>query len=768
MPILTRTSFTHSPLVFNVPSLPYRMFAGEISYSDSMTSEPTATLVYTGVSREAIAKIERAYPMGRRVTLYGVPMEVNNRSYTQDSVKVDRVGWLDSYTVTISLQFLSIFLQAKARFGSGISGRVTANQGSRPKWQEKLEELGNEADLKGFIAYSDGLRVKSLGFGKTWKFTREQVLEVGGSSVALPSEGYNKALLTWGMGNNASSNTPAPNAPLTPKKPEELTLTEGDVDPEIPPDNDVRRWISGEEQAAEAQKLRDMSSNFDQSGPTKFKRTVTTIDGTPESEKYELWGYVYRYIDIFDEDAYPRSPSEYTPADFWQLVEERETTYKYSNLDDYTNLALDITDPDEPKRKLKAIVHPDFQQFVSGGPQVSSLTIRSETQYLLETVTKGRKLTRLVQESDARNTLDPTDPWVEAELFEPTWTPYEDRTAYLLKPSRGTFTPEDEQLPFRVEFADYDSLEPRIQELVTKSVTTRSGQVAILYPDPNFVEALWIAEEGRQANSYRWAPDPEADVDIAPDPDDPPRPPEHFQTGEESETRIKRTPTEPEEGRYTETTRQYSSQDPQFVAVAEQTTFREMQGTPPSPTVRRKSFEPEEVDPKAKKPDRTTFTLVTTPDVANRYPEGEGGINIPGANTLSEAKKGLQVRLRRSGLQNTQAQYKVYGFYPRMKPGDTVAIEGDRHQSLGRWLITQLSWKLTFDGNMADLGTPTVSSDGMSLSLGLDRHRPVQYTNRSRSGSTQGGSPTVSGRVTGSSLSALGRILKPLPNRRNF
>lgn len=761
MPILTRTSFTHSPLVFDVPKLPYPMFAGEISYSDSMTSEPTATLVYTGVSSNAIAEIERAYPMGQRISLYGVPMEVNNRSYSQDSVKVDRVGWLDSYTMTISLQFLSIVLQAKARYGSGISGRVTPGQASRPQWQKKLEELGNEADLKGFLAYSDGLRVKPLGFGNTWKFTREQVLEVGGSSVALPSEGYNKALLTWGTGDK----TPSPNAPLTPKKPEKLTLIEGDVDPEVPPDNDVRRWISEEEQAAEAQKLRDMSSNFDQSGPTKFKRTVTTLDGTPESEKYELWGYVYRYINIFDEDAYPRSPSEYEPADFWQIVEERETTYKYSNLDAYTSLALDITDPDEPGRKIQAIVHPDFQQFVLGGPRVSALTIQSETQYLLETVTKGKKLTRLVQESDQRNTLDPTDPWVIAGLFEPTWTPYEDRTAYLLKPSRGTFTPEDEQLPFRVEFADYDSLEPRIQDLVTKSVTTRSGQVAILYPDPNFVESLWIAEEGRQANSYRWAPDPEADVDIAPDPDDPPKPPEHFQTGEESETRIKRTPTKPEEGRYTETTRQYSSQDPQFIAVAEQTTFKEMQGTPPSPTVRRKQFEPEEIDPN-QKPDNTTLTLVTTPDVANRYAEGEGSINIPGAKTLNEAKAGLQVRLRRSGLQDTQAQYKVHGFYPRMKPGDTVDIEGDRHRHLGRWLITQFSWKLVFDGNLADLGTPTVSSEGMSLSLGLDRPRPVTYT--TRPSSAQGGSPTVSGRVTGGSLSALGRILPALPNRRNF
>ncbi len=741
------------------------MMAGEISYSDSMTSEPTATLVYTGVSSGTIAEIERAYPMGQRIFLYGVPMEVNNRSYSQDSVKVDRVGWLDSYTVTISLQFLSIVLQAKARYGSGISGRGTPEQSSRPKWQEKLEELGNEADLKGFLAYSDGLRVKTLGFGSTWKFTREQVLEVGGSSVALPSEGYNKAPLTWGT---AAKAPPSPNAPLTPKKQEKLTLTEGDVDPEIPPDNDVRRWISEEEQTAEALKLRDMSSNFDQSGPTKFKRTVTTIDGTPESEKYELWGYVYRYIDIFDEDAYPRPSGpngDYVPADFWQIVEERETTYKYSNLDAYTSLALDITDPDDPSRRIQAIVHPDYQQFVLGGPRVSMLTIQSETQYLLETVTKGKKLTRLVQESDARNTIDPTDPWVIAELFEPTWTPYEDRTAYLLKPSRGTFTPEDEQLPFRVEFAAYDSLEPRIQELVEKSVTTSTGQVAILYPDPNFVESLWIAEEGRQANSYRWAPDPEADVDIAPDPDDPPKPPEHFQTGEESETRIKRTPTKPEEGRYTETTRQYSSQDPQFVAVAEQTTFKEMQGTPPSPTVRRKQFEPEEIDTK-QKPDTTTITLVTTPDVADRYTEGEGSINIPGAKTLSEAKAGLRVRLRRSGLQNTQAQYKVHGFYPRMKPGDAVVIEGDRHRHLGQWLITQLSWKLTFDGNLADMGTPTVSCEGMSLSLGLDRPRPIRYD--TRPSSAQGGSPTVSGRVTGTTGTALGRILKPLPNRRNF
>ncbi|MEL6854345.1 MAG: hypothetical protein AAFO83_04470, partial [Cyanobacteria bacterium J06607_13] len=480
----------------------------------------------------------------------------------------------------------------------------------------------------------------------------------------------------------------------------------------------------------------------------------------------------YYFRDIFTPDGYPIP--NVSPASFWRLVEERTTTYVYQRLGDYSNLQVDIRDNSAPTtsgegRTLTFIVHPDYDQFLKGSSVQggASLTVKSTTQFLVETKTVGRKLVRLVQETDDRNTLDSSDVYATEGLFEFEWTPYTERTAYLLKPARGTFIPDDEQLPFRVEFQDYDSLEPRLKLRVGPRDTTSDGKVAILYPDPAYVEPLYVAEEGTQASSYKWAPDPEGDVEINPDPQEPPRPPDHFHVGEESDRRVRRIPTDPENGFYTELNRQYSAQDPEFIAVAERTQFEEKRGTPPSPAFRQIQFEPETIAPRGTTGDSSRTYLVTTPDNSDRYPEG-GSISIPGATSYSEAQEGVRTRLRRSGLQIGQAQYNVAWFYPNMKPGDGLVIEGDRHAAEGQWLVTQLSWKLTFEAsNFLELGRPTVlCEDGMNLTLGLDRSRVVSFS--SKPSGSNGGSPTVAGRVTDAPDQTLGRILPALPNRRNF
>lgn len=752
MALVGRNNFSSTCLVFDVPELPYPLYKGSIQYSDRMLGEPSATITYEAISSQEIGKLEAAYPTGRVISFYGVPMEVSNRSYDQTDVVVLNAGRLVVYRVTISLQLRSLALQAKEKFG-------------RSRWQEKLEELGNEADLKGFLAYSDELQVKTLGSGRQWSFAREQIIEVGGNAIALPGEGYNKATLTW---NTEDEGADSPETAFSPKRPEVETREEGDPNPLIPPDNDVLTTLNEEEQEAEAKKLRDSSSNFDESGPTKFRRIVTTIDGTNETEVYRLYGYAYNYRDIFTEDGYPRT--DYLPADFWRLVEERTTTYVYEKLRAYTSIDVDITDTSGAfPQEIGFIIHPDFRDLLKGatGGDRSKITIDSDTRYLVETKTIGRKLVRLIQETDDRNTLDPTDTYVIAGLFEFEWTPYFERTAYLLKPARGTFLPDNEQLPFRVEFQDYDSLEPRLKALADRDATTADGRLAILYPEPNYVEPLYIEEEGTQASSYKWAPDPEGEVEENPDPEEPPRPPDHFHVGEESDRRVRRIPTNPAQGLYTELTRLYSAQDPEFVAVAEQTQFKEMRGIPPSPSTRQVQFEPETINPNSRDRDNSRTYLVTTPDNSDRFPEG-GSVNIPGAKNLSEARQGVLTRLRRSGLQTAQAQYNVAWFYPEMKPGDSVVIEGDRHAAEGDWLITQLSWELTFDANnFLDLGRPTVSCQGgMNLTLGLDGARSVQIT--SKPVSANGGSPTISASAEDPASSGLGRVLPVLPNRRNF
>lgn len=733
MGVKGRKNFSNTPLVYDVPDLPYPLWKGEITYTDSMFNEPSGAIAYEGISSTELPKLERAYPMGKVVNFYGVPMEVESLSYTQEDVIVLRYGQLVVYSVNISLQFRSIVLQAKERFGLvGNSNRYGLAPSSQERWQEELEDIGDEADRIGFTAYSDGIRPKALGSGKTWEFSQEQIIELSGNAIALPSEGYNKATLTWGDEASQKTNT----TEFSPAQPVIDVQVQGKDDLVAPP--------------LDTNQLRDSSSNHDESGPTKFERTITTVDGTPDQEHYELYGFAYQYKDIFNANG---GLLGIGPTAFWQLVEERDTQYVYREAGAST-LEVDIRDPStsvgEAGAQLSFAIHPDYDEFIQASGS-NRIRIKNSTKYLTEIITRGRKLMRLNQETDERNSLDDQDTY--NDLFRFRWVSFYEKKAFLLKPARGVFVPEDEQLPFRVEFADYDTLEPRIQARVGSQGATADGRVAILYPDPNYVEPFYIAQETQQASSYEWAPDPDNE------------PPAHFHVGEETSNEIKRQVTDVATSRYVEIKSLYSAQDPQFEAVAEQIEFTEQRGTPPSPTIRQARFDPEIVRPRGNIGDDSRTYLITTPDNADRFEEG-GSISIPGAENVNEAIEAAKVRLRRSGLKNETAQYKVAWFYPSMKPGDTIRIEGDRHANEGDWLVTQIKWKLKFEAtNTPSLGSPMIlCEDGMQLELGLDRERQVIVSSKATDDTS---APTVSVSQTGDPFS-IGRVLPPLPNRRNF
>lgn len=734
MPLKGRKRFRGTCLVFDRPKLPYPLWNGDISYSEALSREPTATITYQGIPEGELRKLERAYQIGDRLSLYGIPMEVVGLGWQQeDVIRLDR-DYLVVYTVTVNLQLRSLALIMQQRFGG--------------QWPTRLEQLEEEADAIGFFAYADGQRPKALGSGRRWRFTREQILEVGSSSLGLPSEGYNAATLTWG-GDDRPENSPR--ATFSPARPVIETLSEGSDDLSLMP--------------TDTKALRDTSSNFDESGPTKFLRTVTRVDGTPDTEHYELWGFAYLLEDIVRPDGNIRGDN---PQAFWQMVEETDTTNIYQPVEAST-LQVEIRDPSRGAGgegpQMSFVVHPDFERFLTVvGSTGALVTVKTATRYLVETTTRGRKLVRLVKETEERGTLEgDADP--RYELYQFRWIPFWEKTVYLLAPARGTFIEGDESLPFRVEFQDYESLEPRIKARIPSNRATKDGRVAILYPEINYVEPFYIQRQQQQANSYLWELDPDGEVEEAEFPDDPPKPPPHFQVGQETENLVRRIPTDLSTKQYVEVTSEYTAQDPQFEAVAQRVSFREQRGQPPSPQIRQIRFEPDTVDDRPSR-DRALRYVVTTPDNSARFPEG-GSLNIPAAKSLQAAIAALRVRLRRSGLESNQGQYQVQWFYPTMRAGDTITLEGDRRASQGRWIVTQLSWKLVYAGGNATLGLgkPEVSCpDGMNLTLGLDRDRPITVGTRT---DPSGSEPTINARVVGSP-GPVGRILPPLPNRRNF
>ncbi|HEY9737012.1 MAG TPA: hypothetical protein V6D06_12040, partial [Trichocoleus sp.] len=242
------------------------------------------------------------------------------------------------------------------------------------------------------------------------------------------------------------------------------------------------------------------------------------------------------------------------------------------------------------------------------------------------------------------------------------------------------------------------------------------------------------------------------------------KPPPHFMVGQESENFISRRIIKPAKQRFSEFSRRYSAQDPQFEAIAESVEFTDKVGSLPNPQVRQPRYEEDRIDPNGTQAGGQAKWQwrVTTPDVSDRIRPG-GSVEIQGAKNISEATQGLLVKLRRSSMAASQGQFQVAWFYPEMKPGDALDIEGYRHRRRGVWRITDLSWTHRYQGSNNPLGAPLVTCEGMSLSVGLDANRPlVRQRRRDR-----GGTPTLDPRqIAGSNK--LGQVLPPLPNRRNF
>lgn len=703
-------------LIASPINLPYPLVKGSVTFSDKFNGPPTAQIQYEGISAQEIERIEAAYKLGLKIDFYGPKMEVKGVRTGEISVKHVSGNRLHSYTVSITLEFPSI-----------VKLKTVAQE----------DDLMKQGDLLGQVAYSDGLRPKSLGAGATWRFSRDEILEVGESAIAKSSEGYNYARLDWGSGSGTGR------VAISPKRPEIITLVEQTWKPTVPPED--------------SRVIKDLSSNHDESGPTAYIRTTTTVDGTPERETMQIWGFAYLYEDATLPDGRLYSDN---PGRFWQPIEYRETRHIYHKIEG-VRVEVEIRDPSQgggDGKAVKAAVHPDYRQYMSiaGG---SRITVKTPNLFLTESKTTGRKWLRLVKETDERNTLDPTDP--RYPLMQWRWVPSTEETVYLLKSVPEGFLAESGD-PFRVEWKAYKDLEQRLKSLFSESSATLDGQVAILYPNFDFVEPLYVQRQIRKSLSYEWALDPDGEAEEA-DPPLPPIPPPHFSVGEESHDELIRTITDEKTKAYSEMDRKYSAQDPQFVAVAENVETRQLRGSLPSPTIRKIQFdtEAEAIDPGAgaESSAMTKKAWYVTTDNARSFRRG-GSISIPGARSLSQAIAGLQVRLRRSMMGATQTQYKVAWFYPAMRPGDAILAEGHRWRQQGTLRVMSLSWKHTYYG-ATPLGAPLVHCDGMQLSCGLDKSTGASIQSGGK------GSPEVNSRILGGDKE-LGRILPRVPSRRDF
>ncbi len=289
----------------------------------------------------------------------------------------------------------------------------------------------------------------------------------------------------------------------------------------------------------------------------------------------------------------------------------------------------------------------------------------------------------------------------------------------LLKSTNAEYK-DTSSVPFSIEFADYDSLEPRIKNKVSKYTNlAKNGKVAIMTPDINYIEPLYVATESNAKNSFTWANHPDNAKDN-------PVPP--IITGEESFQQTSRTITG--SNRYKEKQVTYSSQESGFLTSANQVFYREVLGRPPEASTRKSTWEKSDVpnnriefnaDEKIKK-------YKITSDLS-RYVEPGGSASYEAAETLNEALLGAKTDLQIKDIQGNTTAKTISFFYPTIRDGDSVTSASDRFAAKGKWIVKSASWTLKYEGSGSKILSlsPMIVCDGTQLSLGLLRSRSVDF-----------------------------------------
>lgn len=596
---------------------------------------------------------------------------------------------------------------------------------------------------------------------------------VDGENTSVWFEGgYNKAELTWGTQQDDQQDDPVEGEPRTIfrlKASKIETFTEGDDEPDKPP---VNTYV-----------LRDLSSNFDESGPKKMRKVAKRVNGQLDSETITTYGFAYttrnvQYADVFNNEAVIYDAE---PANFWQPIEYKQTQYFYEQAGSST-FTVTVRPPGsgEDRAPVRFLVHPDYTRFAQPSMVGSGVSFRSNAEYLVRQVTTGWKLVRFVKEPNANGDFafdfESDDPWYP--LFNFIRIPFYSETLYALRSSRREFG-EDVAIPFRIEWTDYKSLSPSMKMAFASQDISDEGKVAILYPDPNYVEPMFIESESTMTSSFDWRWDPDGEIDpdnfvpgtsrVAPAP--------RFTTGEESFTSVRRKIVSND--RYTEYIVNYSSQDPGFDNSAEVYSFREASGTPPEPQYRIRQYQSEQVPngqimPSSIAKKKYFITCIPPnpgePDSAakERTPEG-GSVNVPTAKNKQQASDQVALDLLKAYLKNSPCSVTSLTLVPSAVPG----AAGNAGELLGTdasaSIVTSLTHTVEFNGTnnitnsiLVTGSTQFTLGPTVSLKPEIEEQDIVDPQNEQKRFDE---SLDINIESTPSDI---GRVFPNLPNRRNF
>jgi len=754
-----------------VPQLPVPMTNGSIQWSESFEQLPSGTLTYRGVTEADLIVLQNAYRRLTPVTLGGIPLEVDTFTSNRTNYPIgDRYG----YEVTINLRSrwsipmqrnipIASFQQAdgygnisdlarKAGVGyRGVNGRFLATNGRTITLQSAMTEI---ARINGsFVRYSnaDGVAIINLDDTNFYQFAQREAVEDSRTVGELPR--FYQAEVTGEFVEIESGKpySPLENIePFIPKYVRQRIVEEG-IDADKPPNG--------------AEKIKDLTLNFDVSGEKKIRKKLHYVGDRLVREEEFIYGYAYTALDILRQ----RNPQKYegNPSELWKLIEYRDTNYIFK--EQPISVHADFYDPDTNQPLLR-IIHPDYQFIASTS---GGLYVGRNNKYLVEKRTTGWRLGRFAIETlgdggeydrasitlSARpNALYAKElvTFIKIPLYETTkYNLLGERTAYNLN-SDATYNSNAYALataPFDVEFVNYYETDPRIRSRLPEKLNEAGIPIdyrfALITPKIDFVEPFLVMEQETIINAFAKTPHPYNNPKVSQPANRPILPP--LTTGVESYNGIQRSLVghfmpdfgyyrstqeveydrcgfvKPKKEEYRETVVEFNSSDPEFQNNRQKHETRLVEGRPPQAEVWQQEWERlENCQHKAilRRPSFVDQTkkYYATSDNADPLDVGSQSFSYPQAQTSEQARIAVLTDLRIQTFQTITRNCRLTWHYPNIRAGDRVRI-GDGE---GAERVLSVSWQLDIVGNnnLAG-GMPLVLSQGTSLQLGSDIPRTV-------------------------------------------
>lgn len=793
-PAVGTLTLGRSNVVVQLPVLPYPLYNGKVSWEEPFNGNTSGSIEYDCVPLWEFKLIQQAYANGTKFSIYGIPFEVTTspqweylRNTPDPSIAspapvyykvtiqltgANRVIPSELQTQAEQIGYLSYITKEAVSLDGNTRYGIVGNSGNPQFTGLAINASMNSGSLGGVTATitSSGSYTfqQQAMSAQGWTFPDEEIVSFTGSNAAILN-GYNNAELTWDAdGDQGDTDKNNSRVIFIPKEPLiEVFVEESRKFDEVPENT---------------YSLRDLTSNFDQTGDKKVRRITTNINGKPDREEIYTKGLSYVMAQIWD--AAKKELHGTDPQSFWVDIEYRKTRYIYKNAG---AIRLEFAFKSPNGEEITTVVHPDYWGYANVSIGAGIASMRSTAEYLVEKSTTGWMLARLKAEDNDRNTLYAKDPYYP--YFFPKPIPLLERTIYFLRSSRGQYG-EKIDPPFTVQYSDWSSLDPRIKAIIGAGNASPQGKVAIITPDLNFVEPLYIEREESYTNSFAWAVDPDADK---PDPNkfipgtDVVVPAAHLKTGQESVNEAERAIRRPDfnddgtvrQKYYAERSKSWSSSDPGFDNSTEQIVFKDASGDPPAADYRQITYDKVSLNIGG-----TAATLsstaqqnnisyyITTPDNASTIASGESA-SASGAKNLGEAVARINLDLRREAMSKITSDCELRGFYPMMRCGQPLSLLRDRdiNTPKGIWRVTNVSHQLNYLGMNEELGL-TVTHEPTKITRGLDVERPIVVSSgpgdKDKNGGTGGGDPTIDVVLAQDAGTVEADLLPGVQTRRNY